>query len=142
MGALLVLLSTFWQVLTGTQTVSDTGELARFGVTSFQILAPLQLAATLFFAALSAAGAVAVEKDRRTLDLLLLTRLSNVELVLGKLFSSLLIVVSLVLAALPLFMLVGALGGRVVSADRPGCRRGRGQRDGCRQPGHAIGLLA
>ncbi len=110
-GALLVLLSTFWQVLTGTQTVSDTGELARFGVTSFQILAPLQLAATLFFAALSAAGAVAVEKDRRTLDLLLLTRLSNVELVLGKLFSSLLIVVSLVLAALPLFMLVALLGG-------------------------------
>jgi len=110
-GALLVLLSTAWQVLTGTQTVRDAGDLARFGVTSFQLLAPLQLAVALFFAALSSAGAVAAEKDRRTLDLLLLTRLSNVELVLGKLLSSLLSVLSLVLAALPLFMLVALLGG-------------------------------
>ncbi len=110
-GGLLVLLSTAWQVLTGTQNISDTGELARFGVMSFQILAPLQLAVALFFAALSSAGAVAVEKDRRTLDLLLLTRLSNVELVLGKLFSSLLSIASLILAALPFFMLLALLGG-------------------------------
>ncbi len=110
-GALLVLLSTAWQVLTGTQTMRDAGDLARFGVTSFQLLAPLQLAVALFFAALTSAGAVAAEKDRRTLDLLLLTRLSNVELVLGKLLSSLLAVLSLVLAALPLFMLVTLLGG-------------------------------
>ena len=110
-GALLVLLSTAWQVLTGTQTVTDTGELARFGIRAFQLLAPLQLAVSLFFGALSSAGAVAAEKDRRTLDLLLLTRISNVELVLGKLFASLLSIVSLVLAVLPLFMLVALLGG-------------------------------
>lgn len=110
-GALLVLLSTAWQVLTGTQSVTDTGELARFGIRAFQLLAPLQLAISLFFAALSSAGAVAAEKDRRTLDLLLLTRISNVELVLGKLFASLLSILSLILAALPLFMLVTLLGG-------------------------------
>jgi ABC-type transport system involved in multi-copper enzyme maturation permease subunit len=98
-------------VLTGTQDVRDTGALARFGVTSFQLLAPLQLAVALFFAAMSAAGSVAIEKDRRTLDLLLLTRLSNAELVLGKLLASLLAVVSLVLAALPLFMILALLGG-------------------------------
>ena len=38
-----------------------------------------------FFAALSTAGAVSQEKDRKTLILLLLTRLNNSELVLGKL---------------------------------------------------------
>ncbi len=110
-GVLLVLLSTAWQVLTGTQTVRNTGDLSRFGVTSFQILAPLQLAVVLFLAALSSAGAVASEKDRRTLDLLLLTRLSNVELVVGKLLASLLSVGTLVVAALPVFMIVALLGG-------------------------------
>jgi ABC-type transport system involved in multi-copper enzyme maturation permease subunit len=110
-GGLLVLLSTVWQVVTGTQTVRTTGDLARFGVSSFQLLAPLQLAVALFFAALTSAGAVAAEKDRRTLDLLLLTRLSNAELVLGKLLASLLAIVPLVFAALPMFMLTALLGG-------------------------------
>ena len=42
--ALLVLMSTAWLVLTGTQLVRDVGDLARFGTILFQILAPLQLA--------------------------------------------------------------------------------------------------
>ena len=88
--ALLVLMSTAWLVLTGTQLVRDVGELARFGAALFQILVPLQLALATFFAALLAATEVAHEKDRRTLILLLLTRLSNSELVLGKLLASLL----------------------------------------------------
>ncbi|MBI2823246.1 MAG: ABC transporter permease [Planctomycetia bacterium] len=109
--ALLVLMSTAWQVLTGTTSISDIGDLARFGSMSFQLLVPLVLAVALFFAALSAAGAVANEKDRKTLDLLLLSRLSNVELVLGKLLASLLSVVALVVAAVPVFMIAALLGG-------------------------------
>lgn len=109
--ALLVLLTTAWQVLAGTQEVRNLGDLARFGATVFAILAPLQLAVTMFFAALSAASAVAAEKDRQTLTLLLLTHLSNVELVLGKLMAAMLNVFTLILAALPLFMLLSLLGG-------------------------------
>ena len=109
--ALLVLLTTAWQVLAGTQEVRNLGDLARFGATVFAILAPLQLAVTTFFAALSAASAVAAEKDRQTLTLLLLTHLSNVELVLGKLMAAMLNVFTLILAALPLFMLLSLLGG-------------------------------
>ena len=41
-AALLVLMSTAWLVLTGTQLVRDVGDLARFGAVLFQILAPLQ----------------------------------------------------------------------------------------------------
>src|SRR3546814_9482688 len=52
------------------------------------ILAPLQLALALFFSALLAASGVSQEKDRRTLILLLLTNLTNSELVLGKLLRS------------------------------------------------------
>ncbi len=110
-SALLILLTTAWQVLAGTQEVRNLGDLARFGAGVFQILAPLQLAVTTFFAALSAASAVAAEKDRQTLTLLLLTHLSNAELVLGKLLASMLNVFSFIVAALPLFMLLALLGG-------------------------------
>jgi ABC-type transport system involved in multi-copper enzyme maturation permease subunit len=109
--ALLVLMSTAWLVLTGTQLVRDVGDLARFGMSLFQILAPLQLALATFFAALLAATEVAHEKDRRTLILLLLTRLSNSELVLGKLLASLLNVLVMLAAALPVFLFVALLGG-------------------------------
>ena len=109
--ALLVLMWTAWLVLTGTQLVRDIGDLARFGTILFQILAPIQLALAVFFSATLAAGAVAQEKDRRTLVLLLLTRLSNCELVLGKLLASLLHVLLMLAAAWPLFMLTALLGG-------------------------------
>lgn len=113
---LLVLMSTAWLVLTGTQVVRDVGDLARFGTILFQILSPLQLALALFFSALLAASAVAQEKDRHTLDLLLITRLTNGELVLGKLMASLLTVVVLLATSLPLFFITMLFGG--VSVDQ------------------------
>ena len=58
-----------------------------------------------------AASAVAQEKDRRTFVLLLLTNLSNQELVLGKLLASLLQVLVMFAAGLPVFMLLALLGG-------------------------------
>jgi ABC-type transport system involved in multi-copper enzyme maturation permease subunit len=109
--ALLVLMCTAWLVLTGTQLVRDLGDLARFGTALFQILTPLQLALAAFFSALLAASEVAHEKDRRTLILLLLTNLSNCELVLGKLMASLLGVFVMLIAALPVFLLTALLGG-------------------------------
>ena len=119
-AALLMLVSTAWLLLTGTQEVRNVGDMARFGATLFQLLAPLQLALVLFFSALLAASAVAQEKDRRTLVLLLMTRLSNSELVLGKLLSSLLQVLVLLAAAWPLFMLIGLFGGISLSQIRLG----------------------
>ncbi|MFZ5828745.1 MAG: hypothetical protein ACOY3P_01590, partial [Planctomycetota bacterium] len=110
-AALLVLMFTAWLVLTGTQLVRDVGDLARFGAMLFQILSPLQLALALFFSALLSASAVALEKDRKTLLLLLLTNLTNPELVLGKLLASLLQVFVMLAAALPVFMLAALLGG-------------------------------
>jgi ABC-type Na+ efflux pump permease subunit len=109
--ALLVLMSTVWLVLTGTQLVRDIGDLARFGAMLFQILALVQLALAAFFSAILAASAVAHEKDRRTLVLLLLTSLSNSELVLGKLAASLLSVFMMLATAWPVFFLAALLGG-------------------------------
>ena len=77
-------------ILNGTQVVRNVGDMARFGTILFQILAPLQLAIMLFLSAIQAASNIAVEKDKQPLILLLMSRLTNSELVLGKLFSSLL----------------------------------------------------
>jgi ABC-type transport system involved in multi-copper enzyme maturation permease subunit len=110
-AALLLLVFTAWLVLYGTQKVQDIGDLARFGAILFQILAPLQLVWAAFFSAMLAAAAVAHEKDRRTLILLLLTNLSNSELVLGKLMASILNVLVMLAAAVPLFMAAALLGG-------------------------------
>lgn len=110
-AALLVLMATAWLILAGTQVVRNVGDLARFGAILFQILAPLQLALAILFSALLSASAVSQEKDRKTLILLLLTNLSNSELVLGKLLASLLSVLTMLAAALPLFMLSALLGG-------------------------------
>ena len=83
--ALFVLMYTAFLVFYGTQTSFTIGDLARFGSILFLILAPLQLALLTFLAALRAASAVALEKDRKTILLLLMTRLSNHERVLGQL---------------------------------------------------------
>lgn len=110
-GALFALTVTAWQALVGSQRIENIGDLAWFGATAFQILAPLQLAVAMPFAALLVASAVALEKDRKTLDLLLMTNLSNAELVLGKLLAGMMSVVVVAVAALPLLMIVALLGG-------------------------------
>lgn len=110
-AALLLLMCTAWQVLAGTRVVQGAGEFARFGAILFQILAPLQLTIVLFSGALMAASAVAREKDRRTFDLLLLTNLTNSELVLGKLLASLLSILLMIGASIPLFLLSMLFGG-------------------------------
>jgi ABC-type Na+ efflux pump permease subunit len=111
LGALWVIGVTAW-LATGTWTRSATlGETARLGPLLFQVLTFVQLALFLFFAALSAASAVALEKDRRTFVLLLITDLSNEEIVLGKLLGSLLPIALLVGTTLPLMMMLILLGG-------------------------------
>jgi ABC-type transport system involved in multi-copper enzyme maturation permease subunit len=110
-AALFALTLTAWQILVGSQSLESVGDLAWFGAAAFQILAPLQLAVAMPFSALLVASAVAVEKDRKTLDLLLLTSLSNRELVLGKLLAGMLSIVIVTVATLPLLMIIALLGG-------------------------------
>jgi len=109
--SLLLLMATAWMIVAKTQMIRNIGDMARFGAVLFQVLAPLQLALMLFLSAVSSASNVAIEKDRQTLLLLLLTRLGNHELVLGKLFASLLNVATMLMASLPIFMLIVLFGG-------------------------------
>ena len=110
-AALFGLVLTTWLLLSGSQGMHGLGDLSRFGASVFALLAPIQLALAISFSALLTASAVAQEKDRRTLDLLLMTKLSNSELVLGKLLASMLSLLVLIIAAIPLLMLITLLGG-------------------------------
>ncbi len=57
-----------------------------------------------------AALSIAKEKDRRTLDFLLATRLSNAEIVLGKLLACMTFLVAELAAGLPIMLLLNPLG--------------------------------
>ena len=109
--ALMLLICTAWMLLTKTQQIKNVGDMARFGAVLFQFLAPLQLALILFLSAIQAASNIAVEKDRQTLILLLMSRLTNSEVVLGKLLASLLNIGVMLIASLPIFMLIVLFGG-------------------------------
>jgi ABC-type transport system involved in multi-copper enzyme maturation permease subunit len=110
-AVLLGIMATCWLVVTGSQAVTTIGDTARFGATLLRILAPLQLALAVLAAALVAILAVGVEKDRRTLELLLVSRLGDAQLVLGKLAGSLLKVGLLLVAAAPVFAIAALFGG-------------------------------
>ena len=110
-GLLFILMWTAWQSLIGWQDVDEVGIMARFGAILFVFFALVQLSLILFFAPLAAATAVAHEKDRRTFLLLLMTDLSDVEIVLGKLVASLLQVATLLAAGAPVLLACVLLGG-------------------------------
>ena len=110
-GTLLGIIATCWLLVSGTRPITTVGDTARFGGTLLRILGPLQLALAMMSAALTSVVAVGVEKDRKTLELLLVSRLDDAQLVLGKLAGSLLRTALLLVAAVPVFALATAFGG-------------------------------
>ena len=110
-GLLGILGITTWQATIGFSREATLGETAAFGLLLFQIVAFVQLLLTLFFAALSAAGAVAQEKDRRTFVLLLLTDMRDYEIVVGKLLGALLPIAIQLLVTAPVLAMLLFLGG-------------------------------
>jgi len=108
---LFILLWTAWQSIVGWQDVRELGIMARFGSVLYGMFAMLQLTLMLFFAPLSTAAAVAYEKDRRTFTLLLMTALSDLEIVLGKLVAGLLHIVTILAAGVGLLSLCALFGG-------------------------------
>lgn len=105
------IISTTWLLLAGVQPVQNAGDLARFGVLIFQLIAPFQLLVLMFLGALAGVSAVSHEKDKQTLTLLLMTSLSNSEVVLGKVGSGLLWAFNALLSVAPILFLPCLLGG-------------------------------
>ncbi|MEZ6074953.1 MAG: hypothetical protein R3C56_04525 [Pirellulaceae bacterium] len=104
------LVCTAWALMAGIQHV-QLGRFYAFRRLGVSVGRAAGLIVALFLSAVAAASNVSQEKDRRTLILLLLTRLTSSEIVVGKLMATLIGVANLVLSALPLLLLIAVLGG-------------------------------
>ncbi|GAC1403681.1 MAG: hypothetical protein NVSMB65_20270 [Chloroflexota bacterium] len=84
---------------------------ATLGGALFAVLSLFLLLLLLFVTPASTAPAISGERQRQTLDLLLVTRLSTPGIILGKLFAALSFDILLLICALPLFSIVFLFGG-------------------------------
>jgi ABC-type transport system involved in multi-copper enzyme maturation permease subunit len=110
-ASLLILLWTAWQAVIGFDRRPSLREEANLGSLALELFSLTQLALVLFVGSLYGAGTVSIEKDRRTFILLLVTRLSDAEIVLGKFAGACLQVGSVLLAGVPVFFALVGLGG-------------------------------
>ena len=90
--------------------------LAALGEGFYFAIATVQLALVLLVAPAATAGAICVDRARGTLTHMLVTDLSDPEIVLGKLAARLLPVFALVAATVPVLALAGLLGGIIIEA--------------------------
>ncbi|MFH0750201.1 MAG: ABC transporter permease [Chloroflexota bacterium] len=81
------------------------------GQAVFTTLLFLQVLLVVFLAPAATTGAISLERERQTLDLLTATPVSTLGIVLGKLAASLAFVVVLILASIPLTAVVFVFGG-------------------------------
>jgi ABC-type transport system involved in multi-copper enzyme maturation permease subunit len=85
--------------------------LAAFGSSMFSFFFGMQYLAVFLLTPIYTAGAITEEKERRTLDLLLTTQLTNREIVVGLLASRLATLGLIFLTTLPILSLLEFLGG-------------------------------
>lgn len=84
---------------------------AEIAASLFASLTWLQLTATVLIGPVFAVGTVATERERRTIEYLFVSTLSNAEIVLDKTFARLAVLLKLLLVGLPVLFIVRLLGG-------------------------------
>jgi ABC-type transport system involved in multi-copper enzyme maturation permease subunit len=102
--------ATLWETLTTEERIAPA-RLASFSQSFFTAFLAVQLGAVLLLTPGMTAGAIAEEKERRTLDFLLVTHLPHGGLVVGKLLARLGGLFLMLLAGLPVLALLQFLGG-------------------------------
>ena len=110
-AALLVGLAMVWQSATDNTNLSATQQLAQAGHEFFGTLTPLQLSLVLLAAPAATAGAISLDRARGSLAHVMVTDLTDAEVVLGKLAARLVPVLNLAACALPVAALGSLLGG-------------------------------
>jgi ABC-type transport system involved in multi-copper enzyme maturation permease subunit len=83
----------------------------QFSIGAYTGIAVIQFILILFIAPALTAGAVAGERERQTLDLLLCTNLAPRSIVIGKLLASMSHILILIIASIPMFSIVFLYGG-------------------------------
>ncbi len=77
----------------------------------YVVLCAMQMGLMLLSAPAMTAGTISGERERQTLDLLLMTKMSSFSIVLGKLLSSMATLVLIMVATLPVFAIAFYFGG-------------------------------
>lgn len=108
-----VLLIAFWFAYetAGYGTTKNLAQTANVASNFFQQFAWLQLLAVVMVGPALAAGTIATERERRTIEYLFATDLTNREIVLGKLAAQLIQLGYVLLAGVPVLALVMLMGG-------------------------------
>ncbi len=83
----------------------------RILIIMYMVLIWLEAVAICFLTPALTAGCVSIEKERQTMDVLLTTKMSTWEIIKGKYFSSIMLVIMLILSGLPIMSLVYIYGG-------------------------------
>jgi ABC-type transport system involved in multi-copper enzyme maturation permease subunit len=113
-GAILIGLCFVWSQVNRFRPEQETvklADLAAYGQAIFMTIVWVELSLVLLAAPAATAGAVCLDKARGTLEHMLVTDLSNAEIVLGKLAARLVPVLGLVACVLPVVALTSLLGG-------------------------------
>jgi ABC-type transport system involved in multi-copper enzyme maturation permease subunit len=118
MTAYLLLIAGFaWMIESLTERTFTSGfggsfsASAEIGRGMFLGIITLLTIVTLILAPASTAGAISLEREKQTLDLLVTTPISSLAIVLGKLLSALIWIFLLLLASIPIVSLVFTFGG-------------------------------
>ncbi len=118
MTAYLLLIAGFaWMIESLTERTFTSGfggsfsASAEIGRGMFLAIITLLTIVTLILAPASTAGAISLEREKQTLDLLVTTPISSLAIVLGKLLSALTWIFLLLLASIPIVSLVFTFGG-------------------------------
>ena len=89
----------------------STNASAQIGQTIFGALLLLEMVIVIVLAPSFTAGAISLEREKQTIDLLITTPISSLAIVLGKLFSALVYLLLVIVASVPLTALVFVYGG-------------------------------
>ena len=108
---LLVIMVCIYLAVFGFAGADSIKAAALFANSFFYTFAVLQLSAVLLLGPAMTAGAIAQERERRTIEYLFTTHLTNAEIVLSKLSAAVVQLTTAVLVGLPVFALAMLLGG-------------------------------
>ena len=108
---LIVLVSTYQTNLWQRSALGNTGTIANFTAQFFETFTLLQILAVVLVGPALVAGTISAERERRTIEYLFVTTLSNREIVVGKLAARLVHIVYLLLAGVPVLALAMLMGG-------------------------------
>lgn len=111
-NGLLALFGLFFFYVTFDAASRYSGQIAYSDILSvYSIIIAAEFALVLFTVPGLTAGAISGEREKQTLDILLTTNLSPLKIIIGKLGSSISIMILLAVSSLPILSLVFAIGG-------------------------------